>query len=161
MGSEPKTARVERALHDSFEHLLRVTRSTRRHEQFLQAPGLAGVSLTRGESFLLAEVSRSAPVRLSALAVTLGLDRSIASRQADALVRGGLVERSADPADGRATLLRPTDQGAAVLQALRDAREQWLSEVVAGLAADEVAALTAVLPRLVAAIDAAETEHRG
>ncbi|MEO6989210.1 MAG: hypothetical protein ABI239_11245, partial [Aquihabitans sp.] len=72
-------------LHDSFEQLLRVARSGLRHVGFMDDAGMTGVSLTRGESFLLAEVQNHAPVRLSDLATSMKLDRSIASRQAESL----------------------------------------------------------------------------
>lgn len=144
-------------LHDSFERLLEVARDARRHDRFFDAPGLRGLSLTRGESFLLAEVVRRAPIRPSDLAAECGLDRSITSRQVDALVRVGLVERHADPSDGRATLLRPSRRGKSVLARLRAERERWLSAAVAELEPSEVHELTRILPRLVQAIERVDT----
>jgi DNA-binding MarR family transcriptional regulator len=45
------------------------------------------------------------------LAAECALDPSTVSRAAAALVRAGLVERTADPADGRAGVLTATDAG--------------------------------------------------
>src|SRR3954452_21611677 len=46
-----------------------------------------------------------APMRAAELADTLRSDPSTVSRQVAALVRAGYLERRADPADGRASLL--------------------------------------------------------
>lgn len=144
------------ALHDSFEQLLKLARSGLRHAGFVDDAGLADVSLTRGESFLLAEVLNQAPVRLSDLATSMGLDRSIASRQTESLVRAGFVERRPDPTDGRAALLAPTRTGRSVVTRLRGQRKRWLDRVVSTLDPHDVDALTLLLPRLVVAIEQAE-----
>ncbi|CRK61123.1 Transcriptional regulator, MarR family [Alloactinosynnema sp. L-07] len=59
------------------------------------------------------------PCRSSTLAETIHSDPSTVSRQVAALVKEGLIERRADPEDGRASLLAPTDAGVALLQANR------------------------------------------
>lgn len=46
------------------------------------------------------------------------------------LVEQGYVERSTDPADGRASLLRTTASGRAVLERWRAARREWLRDVL-------------------------------
>ena len=51
------------------------------------------------------------PIRLSALADRLFLDKSTTSRVVNTLVRKGYVEQRADPTDGRATKLSATKQG--------------------------------------------------
>lgn len=146
------------ALHSSFEGLLRVARSGLRHAGFVDGAGLADVSITRGESFLLAEVVNKAPVRLSDLSTAMALDRSIASRQAESLVRAGFVERRPDPTDGRAALLAPTRRGRTVVTRLRNERERWLDRAVSTLDPQDVDALTLLLPRLVNAIERAEAD---
>lgn len=55
------------------------------------------------------------PMRSSALAECIQSDPSTVSRQVAALVKDGLLERRADPVDGRASLLVPTTKAAAVL----------------------------------------------
>ncbi|HEX8520265.1 MAG TPA: MarR family transcriptional regulator, partial [Pseudonocardia sp.] len=59
-------------------------------------------------------------------------DPSTVSRQSAHLVRLGLVERVADPADGRATLLVATDEGRRVFDENRALRNRR----IAGLMAD-------------------------
>lgn len=53
----------------------------------------------------------------------------------------GLVQRSPHPTDGRQVLLAPTEQGRAVLQQARRAREAWLAQRLAELDPDERATL--------------------
>src|SRR5215213_10087652 len=55
--------------------------------------------------------------RYSALALQVGVDVSVASRQLAVLERLGYVERRPDPQDGRASLLRLTAAGADALAA--------------------------------------------
>lgn len=148
-------------LHASFERLLHVSRSARRHAGFVESARVPGVGLTRGESFLLSEVIARGPLRLSDLAAGAGLDRSIASRQADALVRAGLVERAPDPSDGRAALLTPTQLGREVLERLQAERRRWFDRAVATLDPADIASLAALLPRLLEAIEASEVDTAG
>lgn len=59
------------------------------------------------------------PVRSSVLAGAIHSDPSTVSRQVATLVKDGLVERRADPEDGRASLLAATPEGLALLEANR------------------------------------------
>src|SRR5699024_5887095 len=145
-------------LHDSFERLLELTRSSRRHAEFVQEAGLASGALTRGETFVLAAIIRDAPVRPSDLAVSLGVDRSIVSRQIDTLVRAGLVDRTPDPSDGRAALLVASSSGRSVNARLRTARANWLARVLATVEPAAVEELSRLLPILVGAMESAEEE---
>lgn len=157
-GNQERGDRCELAFHDSFEQLLKVARSGMRHAGFIDGAGLTGVSLTRGESFLLAELLNQAPVRLSDLASSMGLDRSIASRQTEALVQAGFVERGPDPTDRRAALLTPTRTGRSVVIRLQAERKRWFDRAVSTLDPQDVQMLTMLLPRLVVAIEQAEGE---
>lgn len=77
---------------------------------------------------VLSGLARLGPQSATRLADEVGIDRSGASRYADRLQRAGLIERSPDPQDGRATLLSLTPQGEATIVALR----QGLIEHLAG-----------------------------
>ena len=61
---------------------------------------------------LLVKLAHLGPSRASDLAEFLGADPSTVSRQVSSLVKSGLIERRADPADGRASILVPTELGA-------------------------------------------------
>jgi DNA-binding MarR family transcriptional regulator len=81
---------------------------------------------------VLSGLDRLGPQSAARLAEEVGIDRSGASRYADRLETAGLVERSPDPCDGRATLLSLTPEGRAAVTVLRDA----LTRHLAGLIAD-------------------------
>jgi DNA-binding MarR family transcriptional regulator len=63
---------------------------------------------------LMSCVVNDGPLRASALAELVQSDPSTVSRQVAQLVKGGYVERQADPDDGRASLLVATDRGLAL-----------------------------------------------
>jgi DNA-binding MarR family transcriptional regulator len=63
------------------------------------------------QTHLLVRLADQGPIRASDLAEMVCADPSTVSRQVAALVKAGLIERRADPADGRASLLAATDAG--------------------------------------------------
>ncbi len=65
---------------------------------------------------LISILVREGALRSSALAELALSDPSTVSRQVAALVKDGLVERRADPDDGRASLLVATPEGQAVVR---------------------------------------------
>lgn len=83
---------------------------------------------------------RVGPLRVTALAEAIHSDVSTVSRQVSALVDLGFVRRGADPDDGRAQALSLTEEGEALLDALRDGRDQWLQGVLADWSAEDVEA---------------------
>jgi DNA-binding MarR family transcriptional regulator len=64
---------------------------------------------------LLRHLAHEGPMRASAIAESLHSDPSTVSRQVAALVKDGLVERRADPEDGRASILVPTAKADTVI----------------------------------------------
>src|SRR5919107_1359087 len=64
---------------------------------------------------LLKLLSHQGPMRLSGLASVLGLDASTVSRHARQLEDRGLLERTGDPDDGRASPIAVSTHGAACL----------------------------------------------
>jgi len=82
------------------------------------------------------------------LAARSGLDPSTVSRAVAAMVAQGLVERRADPHDGRATVLAPTAAGDALLAEAQEWFRGVLDRVLDGFAPDEVACLGRFLTAL-------------
>ncbi|MGW7541407.1 MarR family winged helix-turn-helix transcriptional regulator [Streptomyces sp. NPDC054770] len=80
---------------------------------------------------VLSGLARLGPQSAARLADEVGIDRSGASRYADRLESAGLLERSPDPRDGRATLLALTPEGRAAVTGLRDALTQHLAALIA------------------------------
>jgi DNA-binding MarR family transcriptional regulator len=94
-----------------------------RHAERLHADKRAdadGYGLERSTFMLLGRIANDSPVRLSVLAGDLCVDPSVVSRQVAALEAAGLVERTADPADRRASLITATDTGAKVFARKRE-----------------------------------------
>ncbi|MFN2519351.1 MAG: MarR family winged helix-turn-helix transcriptional regulator [Jatrophihabitantaceae bacterium] len=87
------------------------------------------------------------PMRSSELAERIESDPSTVSRQVAALVKGGLLERSADPVDGRACLLVPTAKGRAVLSEHDDIRLQHFSHMLGNWSERDLHRFAALLRR--------------
>lgn len=100
----------------------------------------------------LSSLDRQGPQRITTLAVAQGVSQPSMTQLIQRLEQRGLVARGADPADGRAALVKLTDQGRAAMVT----RRQRNAERIAGLLADlpEPAvlaladALEAVLPAM-------------
>lgn len=99
---------------------------------------------------LLRTVARAAePQRQTALAAALDVvPRSITSL-VDDLERAGLVAREADPSDRRATLVRVTDEGRAVLAEADRQRRRHADELLSRLEPGEADELLRLLRRVV------------
>jgi DNA-binding MarR family transcriptional regulator len=97
---------------------------------------------------LLALLQDAGPLRASDLVTRLGLDKSTVSRQVATLVGLGLVDRAADPADGRAQVLTPSAEGSARLARIREARRARWEADLSGWPAEDVATLADLLDRL-------------
>ncbi len=70
------------------------------------------------------------PVNTNALAQALHLDASTVTRQVMALERGGLVERHADPADGRSSTISLTPEGRQAMREVQRQRRQRIETLV-------------------------------
>ena len=102
---------------------------------------------------LLAHVAEAGPVRASALVEDLGLDKGAVSRQAQQLVDLGLLTRTRDPADGRATLLAVSADGRTRLDRVRRARSERFGQLLGGWSDDELADFAGRLSRYNASLD--------
>jgi DNA-binding MarR family transcriptional regulator len=102
---------------------------------------------------LLHTVAQAGPMRTSTLAATVGSDLSTVSRQVSALVTAGLLERRADPADGRACLLALTPAGEARLADHEQDRDAFFDEVLDGWTEDELSQFAGLLARFTASYD--------
>ena len=102
----------------------------------------------RAALLLLYPLVRQGPTRQGALAEQVHADPSTVSRHVAALVEQGLVRRTADESDGRASRLVVTDAGRATLDELRAERTAHLQRVTAGWDAIDLATLTTLFGRL-------------
>jgi DNA-binding MarR family transcriptional regulator len=81
--------------------------------------------------FLLVRLVEAGPIRATELAGMVCADPSTVSRHVAALVKAGFIERTSDPADGRASLLVATDAGREHLSTQRRLRGELISPLVA------------------------------
>jgi DNA-binding MarR family transcriptional regulator len=98
---------------------------------------------------LLKLLSHQGPMRLSTLAAVLGLDASTVSRHARQLEDRGLLERTLDPDDRRASRVAVSEQGNACLAKGFDTRKQLMTHALDGWTDEERDTLRELLHRLV------------
>ena len=146
----PITPETRDRLTSSVSQLVR----TGRHVSSRAAVQLYGELPSFGWA-LLVPLERGGDQRCSVLALQLGVDVSVASRQIAVLERLGYVERRPDPQDGRASLLRLTEAGSAALAAARALRSEWALAALAGWDESEARLLSDLLDRLVTDLEMA------
>jgi DNA-binding MarR family transcriptional regulator len=127
----------------ALERLFRVFRSLSPRD---------GLSLTAAAT--LTTLERFGPSRLTWLAAREGVTQPAMTQLIARLQDAGLVDRAADPADGRVARIRLTDDGRATVARRRAVRADRLAELLAGLTPGERDALAAAVPALDALADA-------
>jgi DNA-binding MarR family transcriptional regulator len=135
--ADPRTSELS-------ELLMRVARAQRR--RWLDA--LAPWDLSPHHARALTVVCERDGVRLSDLAEALRIAPRSATEVADGLQERGLVERTPDPGDRRAVILRPTDEGRRIRGEIGAARAADSSELFARLSPDDRDALARILRTL-------------
>lgn len=126
--------------------LIRFVRLMHKAKAQVMAHGPDGIE--RAAYAILFSLIHDGPQRTSKLAETLHSEISTISRQSSSLVQHGLVERLADPEDGRACLLSPTAEGLRVFEENRKQRNRWLAKVLADWPAEDRRALTRLFGKL-------------
>lgn len=96
---------------------------------------------------MLGYVLHEGPVRASALSAVFDMDKGSVSRQVQTLLDLGLVDRSPDPDDGRATLLSVSDDGRRRVGDVADHRRKLLAERLGDWSAADLEAFGAMLSR--------------
>jgi DNA-binding MarR family transcriptional regulator len=104
--------------------------------------------LDRAGYLLARTIDDVGPASVNQLAVALGLDGSTVTRQVAALEAKVLVERHADPDDGRVAIIELTGAGRQAMQVVRAARAERLDRAVHDWSADDVGRLAVLLARL-------------
>ncbi len=136
------------AFADTFSRLTRA--SVRMRQQFLAA---AKHNVEWSASVIITCVTNEGPLRASALAEAVQSDPSTISRQVATLVKDGLLERRADPVDGRASLLVITPKGEAAYRAQMEMRNEHFAAMLTGWSERDLRRLTVLLHRFTDAYD--------
>lgn len=131
--------------------LVRFYRAMAKTKSYLSKIGPDGIE--RAAYAILFYLVNNGPQRTSALADALHSDISTVSRQSSTLVQHGLVERTADPEDGRATLLAPTGEGLRVFEENRKLRARWIASMLQEWPREDRVAVASLLDRLNAEIE--------
>ena len=95
--------------------------------------------------FILTHLAASGPLRGADLSDAFGMDKGGVSRQVQALVDLGLVERQPDPEDRRAILLDATAEGRERLSAVRRHRRDRFDARLSGWTDEELTTFAARL----------------
>lgn len=106
---------------------------------------------------LLKTLASGGPMRAGELAAHLQFDPSTVSRQVAALVKEGLLERRADPDDGRASVLHVTDRAQHVLHHHEQIRTELFGEVVQGWTDEDLRRFATYLERFARDYDTTAT----
>ena len=101
----------------------------------------AGTDLSPSQTAALATIERHGPLTPSELAARERIQRPTATRVIARLEEAGLVERTADPADGRSSLVSLSAEGRALLKKLRANKDAYLARRLEALDPEELAAL--------------------
>ncbi|TDC75546.1 MarR family winged helix-turn-helix transcriptional regulator [Streptomyces hainanensis] len=139
-------AAPDRHLLDTFQHEVAVF--ARRAEQ----TRLGGLGPTRGTMdraayLLLSRLDQEGPTGVKALAAGMGIDSSTVTRQVAPLVDSGLVNRTADPDDGRAVVLRISARGSDRLEEVRQSRRRLMTLLTEDWTEEERVEFCALLTR--------------
>jgi DNA-binding MarR family transcriptional regulator len=97
---------------------------------------------------LFVRLEETGPQRATELAAFFGVGKATVSRQLRALQELGLIARSPDPADGRASLVHLTGEGRERFSRVRDARRAEYVRKLAAWDRTEVAELARLLHQL-------------
>ena len=138
---------IESALHS----LGRSLKQVRLHE-YLLAEARVDVDQA-GLAVLYVLHTGGTSLRLTELAEQLRIDAPAVTRKAQQLERSGLVSRTQDRADGRATRLQLTAQGRRTIGRILVARRAWLTRLLAAWPEAEQIELARLLRQFTSDID--------
>ncbi|MPV37635.1 MarR family winged helix-turn-helix transcriptional regulator [Georgenia subflava] len=118
--------------------------------------------LTPTDAWLVEALATQGPMRASALAAWQGVDKSTVTPQVRRLERAGLVDRTPDPQDGRAVLLRLSGRGREVRELVRRAGAGVIEEQLSSWDEDDRRTFAVLLARFAAglAAEGREADHR-
>jgi DNA-binding MarR family transcriptional regulator len=111
----------------------------------------------RSAHVILLMISQHGPLRVADVAVKMCVDASTVSRQTAWLVNDGLLRRTSDPADGRASVLALTERGESVAAAVAKRRRELFARIIHDWPARDVRAFSSLLRKFV---DGLEAQHQ-
>lgn len=146
-----------RRLRDEMGSLRRITGSQRLDRLIAVR---SGVSIGVAAVAVLGKVIDDGPMRMTDLADAVRTHPAALTRQVQALEAEGYVERCADPADGRASVVTVTAAGRVAHRRIEAANDELMAEQLDGWTVEELAELVERLDRLVADLRAVPASRR-
>lgn len=132
---------------DAWESLFRA-----QHEVFEEIRGDfdENTGLSQAEYDVLLTVTRGDDMttRLREVTANMLISQPSVSRLVDRMAARGLIEKEADPDDGRGTLVRATPEGAAAFRKVAAAHGRSIAERMSLLSDDELRQLQALTTKL-------------
>jgi DNA-binding MarR family transcriptional regulator len=117
----------------------------------------ARLDVSLPEARVIASVGSFGPFSVMELAKHANLDKSQASRAAEALIKRGLVQRTASLDDGRVVIISLTDKGRALYRKVMPIARKWNADLFGCLDEDEKAALSRALDKVISSVLASES----
>lgn len=118
------------------------------------APEFAAADVTMAQMKALYVIAARGSLHISALAELLGVTLSTGSGVVDRLVDQGLLERRHDDVDRRHVVVRLSEQGAGLLEQLRELSTRRVRSMLGALDDADLAALGRVLTSFIAQVSA-------
>ena len=143
--TEPSAAKLA-AVGDLADHLGSTMHALQRARTQVLARGGDGAT-DWNTRVVLAKIVLTGPKRVSELAEAMQTDASTVSRQVAAMVKDGLLERQADPGDGRASLLVATERGSEAMERFKDGRTRLMAQMLETWTAEDCAHFARLLER--------------
>ncbi|MBJ9709903.1 MarR family winged helix-turn-helix transcriptional regulator [Burkholderia gladioli] len=108
------------------------------------------LGITLPEARVISSVGAFGPFSIMELARHTHLDKSQASRAAEALILQGLLSRTTSDEDGRVVVIALTREGAALNRRIMTLARRWNAELAERLTENERGALERALDKLIA-----------
>jgi len=108
------------------------------------------LDITLPEARVIASVGSFGPFSIMDLAKHANLDKSQASRAAEALIKRGLVQREASIDDGRVVLISLTQEGRALYRKVMPIARKWNADLFSCLSDAEREALGRMFDKVIA-----------
>ncbi|HLA06857.1 MAG TPA: MarR family transcriptional regulator [Anaerolineales bacterium] len=127
MTKSPPFSQSIRSWMDVFMH-----RSMRGWSQFAKSTGLSMPQFS-----ILMQLHHKGPCGMSEISERFDVTAAAASQLVDKLVQAGYIERTEDPSDRRAKLLKLSTNGAKLVDDGIQERYRWMDELAKNLTVDE------------------------
>ena len=147
---------------DGAEEISEIIRLYRQVNRYMRRDSLdvwMDLALTVPQLKSLFFIANEGTTNLRKLAAALKVTPSNVTGIVDRLVQQGLVSRQENPEDRRVSLLRPTAQGEAVVENLKERKTSYLSRILGQLGADELSILGKGLAAMVRAAQKEEEKN--